>query len=57
MRTTLKWARAGMAAVFFVATVTSGAQGADVKGNGNGKSDFQVGRGMTVPLVNVMRWL
>jgi len=31
-----------MAAVFFVATVTSGAQGADVKGNG--KSDFQLGR-------------
>ena len=40
MRTTLKWARAGMAAVFFVATVTSGAQAADVKG----RSDFQVGR-------------
>jgi pilus assembly protein CpaC len=40
MRTTLKWARAGMAAVFFLATVTSGTQAADVKG----RSDFQVGR-------------
>ena len=40
MRTTLKWARAGMAAVFFVATVTSGTQAADVKGRSD---SLQVG--------------
>jgi pilus assembly protein CpaC len=40
MRTTLKWARASMAAVFFVATVSGGTQAAEVKG----RSDLQVGR-------------
>jgi pilus assembly protein CpaC len=40
MRTTLIWARASMAAVFFVATVSGGTQAADVKG----RSDLQVGR-------------
>ena len=40
MQTTQKWARASMAAVFFVATVTGGTQAADVKG----RSDLQVGR-------------
>ena len=40
MRTTLKWARAGMAAVFFVATLTGGAQAADT--NTNARSDLQI---------------
>jgi len=42
MRTTPKWARAGMAAVFFVATLTSGAQAADT--NTNARSDLQIGK-------------
>src|SRR6476469_7409680 len=42
MRTTPKWARAGMAAVFFVATLTSGAQAADT--NTNARSDLQNGK-------------
>jgi pilus assembly protein CpaC len=36
MRTTLKWARAGMAAVFFVTTSVSGVHAADMAGNAGG---------------------
>jgi pilus assembly protein CpaC len=42
MRTTPKWARAGMAAVFFVATLPGGAQAADT--NTNARSDLQVSK-------------
>ena len=42
MRTTPKWARAGMAAVFFVATLTGGAQAADT--NTNARSDLQISK-------------
>jgi len=41
MRTTLKWARASMAAVLFVATVTGDTQAADMRG----RPDLRVGQG------------